>query len=178
MNNDDTRKGTSNALAAAKVSLQTARMSLGELDRLREAARGPSPGFEVLRGFIGRGYDDVDVQRVLFPLGLRHRTLMGRGSEAASKSTGLRVVLDGQRQIDVIVISAEANDHGASPWTGPVGPGLTAASSRVDVRRALGRGAVVEVDGMREEQFIQAGVVVAFVFADEAMAEVRLRRSP
>lgn len=178
MSNDETRKGTSDALAAAKLSLQTARMSLGELDRLREATRGPLPMINTLQSLIGRGFDDVEVQRVLFPLNLRYRTLMGGHGEAASKNIGLRVVLDAQRHVDSIVISGDANDHGATAWTGPIGVGLTTASTRFDVRRVLGRGAAVDVDGAREEQFTSAGVVVAYVFADEAIAEIRLRRSP
>ncbi len=178
MNNNDTRKGTSNALAAAKLSLQTARMSLGELDRLRGATRGPLPTIEVLQGLIGRYFDDVDVQRVLFPLNLRHRTLMGGRAEVASKLIGLRVTLDTQRVVDGVVVSGDANDHGAAAWAGAFGVGLTSSSSRVDVRRLFGRAVTVDLDGAREEQFIHGAVVVAFVFIDEAIAEVRLRRSP
>lgn len=222
MSNADKRKGTSDAFAAAKLSLQTARMSLGEFERLREVMRGPAPAIEVLIGLVGRGFDDVEVQPVLSPFNLRHRTLMSGQSEAVGKGSGLRVLLDSKRRIELIAMSGEANHRGASAWSGAVGPGLTTASTYVDVRRVLGRGTIVDVDGVREEHFnsetwrrarylnnndvstaerskipvlragveqserfdraafesIKVGVVVAFVCVDEAIADIRLRRSP
>ncbi|HEY1098281.1 MAG TPA: hypothetical protein VGF99_05110, partial [Myxococcota bacterium] len=89
MNNDETRKptptmpsSTSSALAGARAALQTARMSIVELEKLRESTRGPAPDIAVVIGLLGREYDATDVQAVLFPLGLRYRTMMGGHSEA------------------------------------------------------------------------------------------------
>ena len=177
MNNDETRKATSTALAAAKASLQTARISYLQLEKLREATRGPAPEINIISGLLGRDYDDAGVQAVLFPLVLHHRTLMGGHSEAASKTAGLRVGLDGHRRVDAITLWGAANDVGAAAWTGTLPAGLSTSSKADEVRRELGRPTIAVVDGVGEEQFTKAAAVYGFVFVDDAIAEVHVRRS-
>jgi hypothetical protein len=171
----DPRAETSAALAAAKASLRTARISLAELERLRNETRVASPSFEALEGLLDRLFDDPDVQAVLGPLTLRLRTLMG-GAEAANKSNGIRVLLDEHRRVASIVLYAVDNAVGAASWSGPLPGGLPITTDRSELRRAFGRVTVVDVEGVREERFVRPTCAVCFVIVDERFAELRLRR--
>lgn len=178
MKNDprpEPRAETSAALAAAKASLKTARISLDELERLRQETRVAAPSFEALEALLGRPFDDIDVQSVVGPLSLRLRTLMS-GAEAANKANGVRVLLDDRRHITTVVLYAAENDVGASSWAGPLPGGLSIGSDRGELRRALGRSTIVEVAGVREERFTRPRSTVAFVIVDERFAELRLRQ--
>lgn len=171
----DPRAETSAALAAAKASLKTARISLDELERLRAETRAAAPSFEALESLLDRPFDNLDVQAVLGPLSLRLRTLMS-GAEAANKANGIRVLLDDRRRIATIVLYAVDNDVGAASWSGPLPGGLSIAAERAELRRAFGRGTTVEVAGVREERFVRPTCAVCFVIVDERFAELRLRR--
>lgn len=172
---NDPRAETSAALAAAKASLKTARISLDELERLRAETRAAAPSFEALESLLGRPFDDLDVQAVVGPLSLRLRTLMS-GAEAANKANGIRVLLDERRRVATIVLYAADNEVGAASWSGPLLGGLSITTERAELRRAFGRASEVEVAGVREERFVRPTSVVAFVIVDGRFVELRLRR--
>ncbi len=163
------------ALAATKASLQTVRISLDELERLRAETRGAAPPFEALEALLDRPFDTADVQAVVAPLSLRLRTLMS-GAEATNKANGIRVLLDERRHVATIVLYAVDNDAGAASWSGPLPGGLSIGADRADVRRVFGRSVEVEVAGVREERFVRPTCVVGFVMVDGRFAELRLRR--
>jgi hypothetical protein len=169
------RAETSAALAAAKASLKTARISLDELERLRAETRAEAPSFEALESLLDRPFDNLDVQAVVGPLSLRLRTLMN-GAEAANKANGIRVLLDERRRVASIVLYAVDNEVGAASWSGPLLGGLSIGTDRAELRRAFGRVTTVEVDGGREERFSRPTCVVCFVIVDERFVELRLRR--
>lgn len=135
MTDSEDNRSTADRLKAAKQSLQTARMSLGELERLRAETRGPLPSTAEFASLLGRSYDDVDVQRVLFPLGVRYRDRDGV-VEAASRPMGVRCLLDRQRTL--VRVELKGRELAWEPWAGLLPRGLTMTAGRRDVVAAFG----------------------------------------
>lgn len=167
---------TREAVSAARASLATARMSLDELAKLREATRGPPPTIAVLAGLLGRSYDADEVVSATGNLGLRKRKLPAGGHDVVGRRTGLRLRLDDAGAITAITLIGEGND-GYSVWAGPLDGGLNMTARAADVRKALGAPmSTVEVDGAVEERYERGDVITAFVHGDDGIRELRLRR--
>lgn len=164
------------AVAEARAALATARISLDELEKLRAATRGPPPTLAALAGLLGRPYGEDDVVAVTGTLGLRKRKLPDGGHDVAGRQTGIRLRLDDAGVITDITLVGDG-DEGFSAWAGPLEGGLNMTSSAADVRKALGAPSTTAThDGASEERYVRAGVVTAFVYGDDAIRQVRLRR--
>jgi len=167
---------TKDAVASARASLATARISLDELDKLRAATRGPLPTPTVLASLLGRPWEGADVVLVTGNFGLRRRKLPQGGHDAAGRQAGIRLCLDDAGVIVAITLFGDGDD-GFSSWHGPLEAGLNMSSRPADVRKALGPPtATGSDDGATEERYVRGGVVTAFVYVDDAIRQVRLRR--
>ncbi len=153
------------ALADAKASLQTARISLDELDKLRAATRGPLPSLDALIAFVGASADTEDAKAMIKLLGLRRRAVAG-GADLVNRATGVR-------------FSVEGDAGGYSAWTGPLQKGLSMASAPTQVALRLGPAELVHADGVDEHCYTDGRVVQAYVLGDDGIAQLRLRlRNP
>ena len=173
MSEDKDRK---EALASAKSSLATARISLSELERLRAATRGPLPTLAVLTALLGQRIDSDATVAATGTFGLRKKALPGGGFDVAGRTAGIRLALDADSRITSITLYGDG-DGSISAWHGPVAEGLNLTSTPTEVRRALGRPtATVDVNGATEERYLNNGVITAIVYGSESIGQVRLRR--
>jgi hypothetical protein len=164
------------AVAEARAALATARISLDELEKLRAATRGPPPTLADLAGLLGRPYGEDGVLAVTGTLGLRKRKLPAGGHDVAGRQTGIRLRLDDDGVITAITLFGDGDD-GFSAWVGPLEGGLNMTARAADVRKALGAPtATAPHDGASEERYVRGGVVTAFVYGDDGIRELRLRR--
>lgn len=169
-------KKTKDAVAGARASLATARISLDELDKLRAATRGPPPTLAVLSTLLGRPYESDDVVLVTGNFGMRRRKLPGGGADAAGRQSGIRLRLDDDGVITQITLFGDGDD-GFSAWHGPLDDGLNMTATAGDVRKKRGAPATVgEHDGQNEERYVHGDLVTAFVYDGTAITQVRLRR--
>jgi hypothetical protein len=172
MGDDKTRDAVPNV----RAPLATARISLDELDKLRAATRGPLPTPAAVASLLGRPYDGDDVVLLTGNFGLRRRKLPRGGHDAVGRQAGICLRLDDNGVIVAITLSGDV-DEGFSSWHGPLEAGLNMASRPADVRKALGEPTATGThDGATEERYVRAGVVTAFVYVDDAIRQVRLRR--
>jgi hypothetical protein len=164
------------AVAEARAALATARISLDELEKLRAATRGPPPTLATLAGLLGRPCGEDEVVVVTGTLGLRKRKLPAGGHDAAGRQTGIRLRLDDDGVITGITLFGDG-DAGFSAWAGPLDGGLNMTARAADVRKALGAPtSTAEVDGVVEERYVRGGVVTAFVYGDDGIQQLHLRR--
>jgi hypothetical protein len=171
------QKTTKGAVAEARAALATARISLDELEKLRAATRGPPPTLTALAGLLGRPYDGDDVVAVTGTLGLRKRKLPAGGHDVAGRQAGIRLRLDDNGVITGITLFGDG-DAGFSAWAGALDGGLNMTARAADVRKALGAPtSTADVDGVTEARYLRGGVVTAFVFGDDGIRELRLRRA-
>jgi len=172
------KKPTISALQEAKASLATARISLGELEKLRAQTRGPMPTMRQLAALLGKHIDDDTVLAHTGTLGLRRRALASGGHDVAGRASGIRFALNADKQITSITLFGDADlEKSFSAWHGPLADGLNMTSTPAAVRAALGRAAATGPhDGYTEERYLEDGVVFAFVFADDAIGLVRIRK--
>jgi hypothetical protein len=171
----DGKKEAGAALAEAKASLQTARISLDELDRLRAVTRGPLPPVSTLVALLGQSANAEPAKGLLKQFGARRRSVAG-GYDLAARSTGIRVVLDENEAVRSIVLFGDGQPGGFSTWTGTLHKGLSMASTPSQVIAALGPAQEVHVDGDVEHQYGNNQAVEAYVFDDGHIAQLRLRR--
>jgi len=173
--NQNNHSKTSARLEAAKISLQTARISLNELDKLRAESRTALPTLQQLASLVGRAYQDAEVQAVLFPLGLHYRKREDV-HEATSRAMGMRCRLDDNRIITTISLMGQ--EPAWSSWTGDLGEGLTTTTTRLDVQRRRGRPHHVEdVDGKTIDRYVTDDTALSFIYDNQVIREVRLTRS-
>ncbi len=174
----DKAENAKEALNKAKASLQTARISLDELAKLRAETRGPLPTMRQLAALIGKDIDDDDVLIYTSTLGLRKRALPAGGYDAAGRNAGIRFALDVDKRITSVALYGEGEiDKSFTPWHGQLKDSINMTSTAADVKKALGRpAAVVMHDGYEEERYLEDGVVYAFVYVDSAIGLVRVRK--
>lgn len=173
MSDDKDRK---DALASAKSSLATARISLSELERLRAAARGPLPTLAVLVALLGQRIDSDATIAATGTFGLRKKAMPGGGFDVVGRTAGIRLTLDADSRITAMTLYGDG-DGSFSSWHGPIAEGLNLTSTPTEVRRVLGRpAATVDVDGVTEERYLNNGVITAIVYGSDAISQVRLRR--
>ncbi len=169
-------KKTKEAVAKARASLATARISFDELEKLRCASRGPLPSLGALAGLLGDLYESEAVTSVVSSLGLRTRKLAGGGAEVTARQTGISLRVDDDGRITSLTLYGDG-DAGFSSWSGPLDHGLNMSSTMADVRRALGPPHEVAHEGDHQEaRYRRDAAVIAYVAIDDAIGQVRLRR--
>jgi hypothetical protein len=169
-------KKTKEAVAQARASLATARISFDELEKLRRASRGPLPSLDALTGLLGAVYESKAVTSVVSSLGLRTRKLPGGGADATARQNGIALRVDAAGLIVSVTLYGDSDD-GYSSWSGPLDHGLNMSSTLADVRRALGPPHEVVHEGDQEEvRYRRDCAVIAYVEIDDAIGQVRLRR--
>ena len=169
-------KKTKEAVAQARASLATARISFDELEKLRRASRGPLPSLDALAGLVGAVYESEAVTSVVASLGLRTRKLPGGGAEATARQTGIALRVDDAGLIVSVTLYGDG-DAGYSSWSGPLEHGLNMSSTMADVRRVLGPPHEVVHEGDHQEaRYRRDDAVIAYVEIDDAIGQVRLRR--
>lgn len=167
----------SNEKTNPRASLATARISLDALDKLRTATRGPLPTLAVLASLLGKDYESDDVVDVTGNFGMRRRRLAGGGADASGRHTGIRLRLDEAGVITQVTLFGDGDD-GFSTWHGTLDDGLNMTATATDVRKKRGASAASgEHDGATEERYSLAGVITAFVYDNDAIAQVRLRKA-
>ena len=170
-------KKTKEAVAQARASLATARISFDELEKLRRASRGPLPSLDALTGLLGAVYESKAVTSVVSSLGLRTRKLPGGGADATARQNGIALRVDDAGLIVSVTLYGEG-DAGYSSWSGPLDDGLNLSSTIADVGRVMGPPAQrAQVGEVEELHYHRDGLVVVFVVDDEAIAQVIVRRS-
>ncbi len=116
-----------------RLANETMRIDMDELDRLRQASRGPLPGLTRLLGLLGKSLDDPEVE----DLGLREKkAASGVGYVASSKALGLEVTTSRSRNVETILLHSQNHD-GFHAWPGDLG-GLTFSSTAAEARKLKG----------------------------------------
>jgi hypothetical protein len=170
-------KKAKEAVAEARASLATARISFDELEKLRCASRGPLPSLDVLSRLVGEPFDSDAVTSVVSSLGLRRRKPADGGAELIARQSGIALHLDSGGHIASITLFGDG-DAGYSSWSGPLDHGLNLSSTIADVGRVMGPPAQrAQVGEVEEVRYHRDGLVVVFVVDDEAIAQVIVRRS-
>lgn len=114
-------------------NLMTQRMSLDDLDRLREASRStaPLPGFAALKALVGVSLDDAAVR----DLHLKELP-SADGTTATSTALGIELAANRQRRVEAVRLHSQGHD-GFHAWPGDLG-GITFTSTPTLLKKLLG----------------------------------------
>lgn len=117
-----------------RAAMSTQRISLDDLEKLKQQSRipGPLPGLPQLFALIGTSLDDD----AALDLGLKEKRGAGGATQASSKALGIEVVAGRGRIIETILLHAQGHD-GFHAWPGDLG-GVTFSSSPAQLKKLRG----------------------------------------